>query len=89
VSAVLVVIVKPGSKAPGVIISGESVTVRVREPAVEGRASEAARRAIASALHVPQSTVTLIRGATSRYKSFAVAGLTNAEALRRLLNVGR
>jgi hypothetical protein len=84
VSALLVVVVKPGSKAPGIVISGESVTVRVREPAVEGRATEAARRAIAAAVGVPQSAVTLIRGATSRHKSFAIAGLTNAEVLRRL-----
>jgi uncharacterized protein YggU (UPF0235/DUF167 family) len=84
VSALLVVIVKPGSKAPGIVISGESVTVRVREPAVEGRATAAARRAIAVALRVPQSAVSLIRGATSRHKSFAIAGLTKVEVLRRL-----
>jgi uncharacterized protein YggU (UPF0235/DUF167 family) len=84
VSALLVVVVKPGSKAPGIVISGESVTVSVREPAVEGRATEAARRAIAAAVGVPQSAVTLIRGATSRHKSFAIAGLTKVEVLRRL-----
>ena len=83
-SALLVVVVKPGSKAPGIVISGESVTVSVREPAVEGRATEAARRAIAAAVGVPQSAVTLIRGATSRHKSFAIAGLTKVEVLRRL-----
>jgi uncharacterized protein YggU (UPF0235/DUF167 family) len=85
VSALLVVLVKPGSKAPGIVISGETVTVRVREPAVEGRATEAARRAIAAALCVPQSAVTLIRGATSRHKTFVVAGMTKAEALKRLV----
>jgi uncharacterized protein len=84
VSALLVVIVKPGSKAPGIVISGESVTVRVREPAVEGRATEAARRAIAAALRVPQSAVSLTRGATSRLKSFAIDGMTKTEVLRRL-----
>jgi uncharacterized protein YggU (UPF0235/DUF167 family) len=84
VSALLVVVVKPGSKAPGIVVSGAIVTVRVREPAVEGRATEAARRVIATALGVPQSAVTLTRGATSRQKSFAIAGLTKAEVLRRL-----
>ena len=86
-SAVLAVLVKPGSKTPGIVISGETVTVRVREPAVEGRATEAARRAIAAAARVPQSAVTLIRGATSRHKSFAIAGLTKDEVLRRLINL--
>ncbi|HEY5095750.1 MAG TPA: DUF167 family protein [Candidatus Eremiobacteraceae bacterium] len=84
VSALLVVAVKPGSKAPGIVISGETVTVRVREPAVEGRATEAARRAVAAALRVPQSAVTLVRGATSRHKSFAVARMTKDEVLKRL-----
>jgi uncharacterized protein YggU (UPF0235/DUF167 family) len=84
VNALLAVLVKPGSKVPGVVISGEAVTVRVREPAVEGRATEAARRAIAAAVQVPQSAVTLMRGATSRHKSFEIAGLTKAEVLRRL-----
>jgi uncharacterized protein YggU (UPF0235/DUF167 family) len=85
-SAQLAVIVKPGSRSPGIVISGESVTVRVREPAVEGRATEAARRAIAAALRVPQSAVTLVRGATSRHKSFAIAGLTSVEIFQRLTN---
>jgi uncharacterized protein YggU (UPF0235/DUF167 family) len=84
VSARLAVVVKPGSKAPGIVISGENVTVRVREPAIESRATEAALRAIAAALGVPQSAVTLIRGATSRHKSIAIAGLTKPEVLRRL-----
>ena len=83
-SALLVILVKPGSKAPGVVISGESVTVRVREPAIEGRATEAARRAVATALGIPQSAVTLVRGATSRHKSLAIAGMTKDEVLRRL-----
>jgi hypothetical protein len=87
VSSLVAVVVKPGSKKPGVVISGEIVTVRVREAAVEGRATEAARRAIAAAIRVPQSAVTLIRGASSRHKSFAIAGLTKAEVLRRLLTV--
>ena len=83
-TALLAVFVKPGSKSPGIIISGERVTVRVHEPALEGRATEAARRALASALRLPQSKVTLVRGASSRHKSFAIAGLTKAEILDRL-----
>jgi uncharacterized protein YggU (UPF0235/DUF167 family) len=85
VIARLAVFVKPGSKAPGVVVSGETVTVRVREPAIEGRATEAARRVIAAALRLPQSSVTLVRGAKSRHKSFAVAGMTKDEALQRLV----
>jgi uncharacterized protein len=84
VSALLVVLVKPGSKAPGVAVSEATVTIRVREPAVEGRATDAARRALAAALRVPQSAVTLVRGATSRQKTFAIDGITKSEALNLL-----
>ena len=87
VSALLVVLVKPGSKKPGVVITGDTVMVRVREPAIEGRATEAARRAVATALEVPQSAVTLVRGATSRHKTFTVAGMTKDEALKRLADI--
>ena len=75
---------KPGSKSPGIVISKGDVIVRVRALAVEGRATEAALRAIADALHVSRSAVTLVRGATSRCKSFAIEGITKAEALHRL-----
>jgi uncharacterized protein len=84
VGALLVVLVKPGSKTPGVVSSGNIVTVRVREPAIEGRATEAARRAVATALCISQSAVTLVRGATSRHKSFAIAGMTKNQVLARL-----
>ena len=80
----MAVLVKPGSKSPGIIISGEDVTVRVRERALEGRATEATLRALAAALRVPQSAVTLVRGAASRHKSFAITGLTPREVSERL-----
>ena len=42
--------------------------VRVVDPADAGRATEAAIRALATALDVPRRSVTLVRGATSRRK---------------------
>jgi uncharacterized protein YggU (UPF0235/DUF167 family) len=53
---------------------GEALLVRVQEPAVEGKATEAALRALATALGVRRRDVELASGATSRDKLVEVAG---------------
>lgn len=70
---ILDVIVKPGSKRPGLSQEEGVLVLRVRERAVEGAANAACRRALAAAYGVPQSAVELIAGARSRRKRFAVA----------------
>jgi len=80
----LVVSVKPGSKRPGIAISEGSVAVRVAAPARDGLANEAVRRALADALGVPQRDVALVRGATSRSKTFEVVGLGAEDVAIRL-----
>jgi len=69
---ILDVIVKPGSKRPGISHEDGTLVLRVRERAVEGAANAACRRALAQAYGVPQSAVELIAGARSRRKRFAV-----------------
>ena len=84
-SAKIEVTVKPGAKAPGIVVGPDgSVIVRVREPATEGKANEAVRRAIARELDVPPSSVTLLRGASSRRKLFSIEGMTATEVRTRL-----
>jgi uncharacterized protein len=84
-AGVIVVTVKPGAKAPGIIFGADgSVVVRVRERAVEGKANEAVRAALARAVGVPKSAVSLVRGATARLKAFEVVGLTSAELVTRV-----
>ncbi|GAA3761294.1 DUF167 domain-containing protein [Micromonospora maritima] len=65
---------------------GPALVVAVHAPAVDGRATEAVRRALAQALGVRPATVSLRAGAASRDKIFLVerpvAGLP--EVLRRL-----
>lgn len=70
--------VKPGASRSRVGGSypgpyGPALVVAVSAPAVDGRATEAARRALADALGVRPAAVTLRRGAASRDKLFAVA----------------
>jgi uncharacterized protein YggU (UPF0235/DUF167 family) len=52
---------------------GPAVIVAVSAPAVDGRATEAARRALAEALRVRPGHVDLRTGAASRDKLFTVA----------------
>lgn len=66
------VTVKPGSKAPGIEQSGETLIVKVRERAIEGAANDAVIRAVAEHYHVAPSRVQLIRGARSRTKILEV-----------------
>ena len=66
--------VKPGASRVAVGgRHGDALVVAVQAPPVDGRATEAARRALADALGVRASTVTLRSGATSRDKVFEVA----------------
>ena len=62
---------------------GDALVVHVTERAVDGRATAAALKAVASAFGVPNAAVTLVTGATSRAKVVDVAGAT-AEALDHL-----
>jgi uncharacterized protein YggU (UPF0235/DUF167 family) len=67
------VLVRPRSKAT--IVGGThdgALVVRVAEPAHSGRANAAALHACASALGVPDRSVTLFHGATARRKVIEV-----------------
>lgn len=84
--------VKPGARhervggshpGPG----GPALVVAVRERAVDGAATDAARRALARALGVRPANVTLRTGRTSRSKVFTVTDAPGdlAALLARLL----
>jgi uncharacterized protein YggU (UPF0235/DUF167 family) len=60
------------------------LAVVVTRPAVDGAATEAARRLLARALKVPLSAVRLAAGARSRLKRFEVTGLDDSELARRI-----
>ena len=71
---VVAVTVKPGSsKGPLVEVGDDgSLTVFVRERAIEGKATRAVIRVLAEHFGVPKSGVALVSGATSRIKRFRV-----------------
>jgi uncharacterized protein (TIGR00251 family) len=66
---------------------GDALKIRVAAPPVDGRATEAARRALAETLAVSPAAVMLVSGEHSRLKRFRVEGLDAAEAARRLAGV--
>jgi uncharacterized protein (TIGR00251 family) len=63
---------------------GDALRIRVAAPPVDGRATEAARRALADALGVSATAVELASGERSRLKRFRVEGLALAEARVRI-----
>lgn len=56
---------------------GEELLVRVTVAPEGGKANAAVCAVVASALGVPKSAVTVVRGATSRHKAIEVAGVTD------------
>ena len=53
---------------------GDALVIKVAAPAVEGKATEAALRALAGELGLRRRDVTLVSGATSRDKIVEVEG---------------
>jgi hypothetical protein len=61
---------------------GDALVVAVTAKPVDGKATEAALRAVAQAFGVSRSSVTLVTGAASRDKVIGIAGPAQALAER-------
>jgi len=69
-------------------ISGEynsAIKIKLRAPAVDGKANAALRRFLAERLSVPQRAIVLESGERSRDKVIRIDDLSEEEVLRRLL----
>ena len=66
---------------------GAALKVRLQAPPVDGAANEALVRLLADALNVPERSVRVGAGATSRSKMVEVDG-TTADAVRALASPG-
>jgi len=76
--------VKPGSTRTSVGgRHGEALVVTVTARAVDGKATEAALRAVADAFAVKRRDVTLVTGAVSRDKVIDIDGVADALSARR------
>jgi uncharacterized protein (TIGR00251 family) len=65
--------VKPNSKTEEVSQEGGNFTIRVKEPAKEGKANQAVIKLLARHFGVCQSQVRILSGLTSRNKLIEVA----------------
>jgi len=84
--ATLRVRVVPNAKIDNV--AGEhagAIKIRLRAPAVEGKANAALISFLAARLKVPKLTIVLLRGHKSRDKLVRIDGLSEEELRRRLL----
>jgi hypothetical protein len=72
VDEVIEVVVKPGSRHPGLSSENGALVLRVRERSIEGAANGACIRALAAAYGVAPSAVEMVRGTRSRHKRFLI-----------------
>ena len=63
---------------------GDALKVRVAAPPVDGRATDAARIAVADALGIPAHRVVVVAGERSRLKRLRISGLDVLEVQQRL-----
>lgn len=68
----LAVRVTPGARIEQVAIEDGRLEVKVRAKPEDGKATEAVRQLLATALGIAPSRLSLLRGATSREKQFRV-----------------
>ena len=71
------VLIKPNSKKGPQIIAenDDSLTVFVRELAIEGKANQATIKLVAKYYNVSKTSVKILRGQTSRHKLIEIEGI--------------
>ncbi len=86
VSTTLIVRVTPRAKHTQIAGWRESMLcIKLAAPPVDGKANEELIRFLASLLHVPQSMITIISGASARIKRLSIAGVSE-KAVHDLLS---
>jgi uncharacterized protein (TIGR00251 family) len=78
--------VVPNAKSDKVVGEhGDAIKIKLRAPAVEGKANAALRCFLAEELKIPQRAIIIERGDKSRDKLVRIDGLTEENVRRRLL----
>ncbi len=84
------VLLKPGAKNNAIELApGGGLRIRVTARPVDGKANAGLIRLLAKALRVPKSSLSIVKGTTSRAKVIAVDGLDSTESLYRRLREQR
>jgi len=64
---------------------GDAIRIKLRAPAIEGKANTALRRFLAEKLSIPQRAIVLEHGEKSRDKVIRIDGLSGVDIRRGLL----
>jgi uncharacterized protein (TIGR00251 family) len=79
----------PNAKIDNVVGEhGGAIKIKLRPPAVKGKANTALRSFLAGTLNVPKGDIVLARGVRSRDKVIRIDGLSEEDVRRRLLGLG-
>jgi len=81
---VLLHVVPRASRTEIAGLHGNAVKLKVHAPPADGAANRECRSFLARLLGVPEAHVTLRAGARSREKTFAVAGVSMDDTMRRI-----
>ena len=77
---------QPGAKTTEIVgVHGDALKIRVQAPPIDGRANDELIRFLASVLEVTRSRIKLVKGDSSRKKSFVVLGVSLTHANTILL----
>ena len=83
--AILRVHVVPNAKMDSVVgVHGGAIKIKLRAPAVDGKANAALIRFLAEQLKLPRDAIVLKRGQKSRGKTIQIHGLSEEDVCRRL-----
>ena len=66
---------------------GDAIKIKLRAPAIEGKANTALRKFLAEKLSIPQRAIALDRGERSRDKVLRIDGLSE-KTIREFLTTG-
>lgn len=87
--AIIQVHIIPNAKIDTVLGEhGNAIKIKLRAPAVQGKANTALLRFLAKKLSIPQRAIVLERGERSRDKVIRIDGLSEADVRRDLLETG-
>jgi uncharacterized protein (TIGR00251 family) len=83
--AILRVHVVPNAKMDSVVgVHGGAIKIKLRAPAVDGKANAALIRFLAEQLKLSRDAIVLKRGQKSRGKTIQIHGLSEEDVCRRL-----
>ncbi|HEY5767112.1 MAG TPA: DUF167 domain-containing protein [Candidatus Udaeobacter sp.] len=87
--AILRVHVVPNAKVDSVVgVHGGAIKIKLRAPAVDGKANAALIRFLAEQLKLSRDAIVLKRGDKSRGKTIQIHGLSEEDVCRRLRSGG-